>query len=167
MFTNLHDVDITSPLGFILDDSFVVAMALAWPQIKRLAIRAMYPTWGHFGPSTTALFSLARNCPLLYHLTMHVDFTRVHKPTSRPARVVQTALVAANFADSPIESPVQTARLLSSIFPALSSVRGSLGLHEEKWAEVERLVPEYAAIRADEREYGASARGPGSQLDPN
>ncbi|KAJ7113627.1 hypothetical protein C8R44DRAFT_984764 [Mycena epipterygia] len=144
---NLRHVLISSLPKFILDDAFVDAMALAWPHIKSLSIRGM--SYGHCGLSPPALFSLARSFPALRNLTLDVDFTRVHKPASQPAQATQTALVYADFADSPIGSPVETAGLLSSISPALSRVEG---VHDEKWAEVERLVPMFAAIRADEQE---------------
>ncbi|KAJ7015791.1 hypothetical protein C8F04DRAFT_1365528 [Mycena alexandri] len=144
-FHNLTEVTLSSSGGFCLDDEFVDAMALAWSDMEYLSIRG-----GVSNPTIMALHSLSRHCPRLQHLCLTVDASSVEMdhPAGTP-RVVQTALTMWNVQGSPINSSVDVAALLSSIFPSISKTYGSID--RDKWNQVEKLVPVYAAIRAHER----------------
>ncbi|KAJ6533484.1 hypothetical protein B0H19DRAFT_1185993 [Mycena capillaripes] len=148
-FPNLRKVELSSPLGFRLDDDFVEEMALAWSEIEDLSIEG-----GVFIPTIMALHSLSRHCPRLQYLSLTVDASNVEMdhPAGSP-RVIQSALTFWHAQNSPITSPVQVAHLLSSIFPSLSKIcYGSRD--KDEWEQVENLVPTYAAIRAHERQLG-------------
>jgi hypothetical protein len=144
-FPNLRKVELRSPLGFRLDDDFVDAMALAWSEIEHLSIEG-----GVSNPTIIALHSLSRHCPRLQHLSLTVDASNVEMdhPAGTP-RVIQSALTFWHAQDSPINSSVQVAELLSSIFPSLSKICASID--GDEWEQVGKLVPAYAAIRAHER----------------
>jgi hypothetical protein len=151
-FPNLRSVDLSSPLGFCLDDDFVTAMALAWPEIEHLCIRERYPVIFHSRPSnptTMALLSFSRYNPRLRHLTLAVDATDIKMDhPSRIPRAIQTTLEFLHAVGSPLDSPSKVADILSSIFPSLSRIFGG---PPGEWGEVEKLVPVLAAARADER----------------
>ncbi|KAJ7663116.1 hypothetical protein DFH06DRAFT_1324594 [Mycena polygramma] len=148
-FPNLRNVALTTP-PFDLDADFVTKMALAWTEIEYLNVVTSRP-------SIMCLLAFSRHCPRLRHLSFPVDATdgqMVHPPIT--PRTIQTALERIFVGDCPIESPVQVAQLLSSIFPSLDSICGgpSSFFHntDGPWDEVERLVPVFAAVRADERQ---------------
>ncbi|KAJ7434632.1 hypothetical protein B0H11DRAFT_1887881 [Mycena galericulata] len=156
--TNLCHLQFRAPLRFTLDDDFMAAMALAWPQIQTLVIQGVDPStlfWSDdrevLSPTTAALISLSRNCPRLRSLALYLDATRFPDHSTQIPRVRQTALLSVDFGNSRIDSPVKVAGLLSSIFPALSSIRAPK-YYTEQWREVRDLIPIFAAIRADERE---------------
>ncbi|KAF7368288.1 hypothetical protein MVEN_00149800 [Mycena venus] len=152
-FPNLRFLDIFSPQGFSFDDDFLAAMALAWPQIEQLIIGGRPPKKNP-KPRVTALAVLSRNCPRLQHLSLTVDATQLQEDHSpRRERVVQTALHSANFNDSAIESASEVAALLSSIFPSLKRVKSSSESYKEEWVEVRKLIPMFAKIRADEKQF--------------
>jgi hypothetical protein len=47
---------------------------------------------------------------------------------------------------------------LSSLFPSLSTIyTPTFSLYRLQWKEVETLVPVYAKIRADERQFGTAS----------
>jgi hypothetical protein len=147
-FPNLRKVELSSPLGFCLDDDFMDTMALAWSEIEHLSIQG-----GVFNPTIMVLHSLSRHCPRLQYLSLTVDASNVEidHPAGTP-RVIQGALAVWNAQGSPINSSVQVADLLSSIFPSLSRIYGSIA--RDEWKQVGKLVPTYAAIRAHERRLG-------------
>jgi hypothetical protein len=147
-FPNLREVRLSSQLGFCLDDNFVHEMALAWSKIEHLSIHG-----GASNPSIMALHFLSRYCPRLQHLSLTADASNVEMdhPSGTP-RVIQSALTFWDAQHSPMKSPIQVADLLSSIFPSLSAIYGSVD--PDEWKQVENLVPTYAAIRAHERQLG-------------
>jgi hypothetical protein len=150
-FPNLRKVELSSPLGFCLDDDFVNEMALAWSEIEHLSIQG-----GVFIPTIMALHSLSRHCPRLQHLsfTVYASDVEMDHPAGTP-RVIQSALTFWDAQRSPITSSVQVADLLSSIFPSLSRIcYGSID--RDEWEQVRKLVPIYAAIRAHERRLGTA-----------
>ncbi|KAJ7730091.1 hypothetical protein DFH07DRAFT_849365 [Mycena maculata] len=156
-FNNLDYLQLKTPYGFSLDDDFVAAMAVAWPQIKTLIIRAAFSNLSRSNPTPAALISLSRHSQHLRSLGLYIDATHRLNLVLQTPRVRQTALVTANFGNSPISSPIQMAGLLSSIFPALSNIRTSDSVQEKEWGEVKRLVkrlvPIFAAIRAEEKDF--------------
>ncbi|KAJ6577881.1 hypothetical protein B0H19DRAFT_1370941 [Mycena capillaripes] len=154
-FPNLTRVELTAPLGFLVDEGFAVAMALSWPRIEHLSLGAYFPFGYHSSmlkPTIMSLLSFSRNCPHLRYLSIAVDATNVQmNHPSLSSRTRQTALEELYFPNSPIHSPLQVAQLLSSIFPSVSRIRSGTFRRNDQWDEVERLVPIFAAVRADER----------------
>ncbi|KAJ7884709.1 hypothetical protein B0H13DRAFT_1889842 [Mycena leptocephala] len=147
-FPNLRKVELSSPLGFCLDDDFVNEMALAWSEIEHLSIQG-----GVFIPTIMVSIPLS-SCPRLQHLslTVYASDVEMDHPAGTP-RVIQSALTFWDAQRSPITSSVQVADLLSSIFPSLSRIcYGSID--RDEWEQVRKLVPIYAAIRAHERRLG-------------
>ncbi|KAJ7473201.1 hypothetical protein FB451DRAFT_1248738 [Mycena latifolia] len=185
-FTNLTRVSVTSPIGFCLDDDFVEAMALSWPNIESLALSRTYVTPGIYGhiedpaskspDSKASFFSLiffARHCPHLRLLQIPFDAEYrfpVSCDGSLQPRPVQKALTRLHVLDSPLHDSIRAARFLSTIFPALASVGTAREtvhgtelfvtddgtpafLWHEHWKMVGRLVPAFAAVRAEEEGY--------------
>ncbi|KAJ7150096.1 hypothetical protein C8R43DRAFT_1128151 [Mycena crocata] len=116
-----------------------------------------------------ALFSFARHCPRLLRLYLEFDATAFPEmpaeDASRAPRIIQTECRRLFVLDSPIQSPFQVAGLLSSIFPnsrVVAHAEGYThlpGLYKEKWVEVNRLLPMFAALRRDEQSFGTGERG--------
>ncbi|KAJ7208933.1 hypothetical protein GGX14DRAFT_697938 [Mycena pura] len=151
-FPNLRHVNLSSPVGFILDNEFVDDMARAWPCLDRLSIKGQhtrrFPSTSN--PTIMALQSFSRHCPHLRHLSLLVDATNIQMDhSSRTPRTIHTTLESWNPLYSSIDSPVEVAIFLSSLFPSLSKIRAPI--NKLQWKEVETLVPVYAKIRADER----------------
>ncbi|KAJ7160455.1 hypothetical protein C8R46DRAFT_1354129 [Mycena filopes] len=88
------------------------------------------------------LLPLSRHCPDLQSIALAIDATsiRMDDPARNP-RMLQTALTVADF--------------LSSVFPALANLSGREGATARRWKQVSKLMPSYAATRADERRFGA------------
>ncbi|KAJ7879814.1 hypothetical protein B0H13DRAFT_2345926 [Mycena leptocephala] len=103
-----------------------------------------------------ALHPISRHCPRLQHLSLTIDASNVEMdhPAGTP-RVVQSTLAFWHAQDSPINSSVHVAELLSSIFPSLSEIYTSMD--KDEWEQVGNLVPTYATIRAHERRLGQAS----------
>ncbi|KAJ7450157.1 hypothetical protein FB451DRAFT_1286292 [Mycena latifolia] len=175
-FTNLTRVSVTSPIGFCLDDDFVEAMALSWPNIESLALSRTYVTPGIYGhiedpaskspDSNASFFSLiffARHCPHLRFLQIPFDAEYRFTASCDGAHPSPRAGL-------PLHDSIRAARFLSTIFPALASVGTAREivhgtelfvtddgtpafLWHEHWKMVGRLVPAFAAVRAEEEGY--------------
>jgi hypothetical protein len=87
---------------------------------------------------------MSRHCPRLQHLSLTVDTSNVEMdhPAGTP-QVIQSALTFWHAQGSPINSSAQVTDLISSIFPSLSRICGSID--EDEWEQVEKLVPTYVA----------------------
>ncbi|KAJ7205540.1 hypothetical protein GGX14DRAFT_644834 [Mycena pura] len=159
-FPNFRHVELSSPVGFILDNEFVDDMARAWPCLESLSIGAQYPFDFPctLNPTIMALQSFSRHCPHLRRLSLLVDATNIQTDhSSRTPRTIHTTLKYWNTLYSSIDSPVEVAIFLSSLFPSLSTTCTSI-FYELQWKEVETLVPVYAKIRADERQFGMASQ---------
>ncbi|KAJ7220323.1 hypothetical protein GGX14DRAFT_434181, partial [Mycena pura] len=160
-FPNLRHVRLFFPLGFILDNEFVDTMARAWPCLESLWIEGQHTLYfpSTSNPTIMALQSFSRHCPHLRHLSLLVEATNIQMDhSSQTPRTIHTTLKSWDPLHSSIESPIQVAIFLSSLFPSLSTIytpRSSL--HELQWKEVETLVPVYAKICADERQFGMAS----------
>ncbi|KAJ7128819.1 hypothetical protein C8R43DRAFT_897087 [Mycena crocata] len=163
-FPNLTDVVVTLPKSgsFQLDDAFAAGMAIAWPQLVNLSLGGCDPAAPQ-SVTIMALFSFARHCPQLLRLCLAFDATRfpemLPEDASRAPRVIQTACRSLIVLDSPIQSSFQVASLLSSIFPNSRVIASPHGQHKEKWDEVNKMLPMFAALRRDERSFGTGDRG--------
>ncbi|KAJ6583415.1 hypothetical protein DFH09DRAFT_1308930 [Mycena vulgaris] len=159
-FPNLRHVELSSPVGFILDNEFVDAMARAWSRLESLSIEGQDAIIfrSALNPTIMALHSFSRHCPHLHHLSLLVDATNIQMDhPSRTPRTIHTTLRSWNSLYSPIDSPVEVADFLSSLFPSLSAISTpTFSLYRPQWDQVETLVPVYAKIRADERRFGTA-----------
>ncbi|KAJ7605660.1 hypothetical protein FB45DRAFT_1141058 [Roridomyces roridus] len=139
--------------GISFDDSFGNAMSLAWPQIKTVELgdSRTHRDPNRVSPTTETLVSFARNCPHLEGLTLRFDLTGLSVDSASPACVRQMTLKAVDFDGSHIDEPLVLAKILSSLFPALRSVRSPP--NSEPWGKVKELVAAFAVVREDERRF--------------
>lgn len=132
-FPNLVSVVLSHPVGFDLDDTAIVAMARAWPQIQYLHLEA--------GPSRhipsrvtlVGLRAFAQHCPRLRTLYLTFDASVIPKIKHD---VSQTTLEYLNVALSPINNPQRVAEFLFAVFPSLKII-GTL--HDDIVEELEEL----------------------------
>ncbi|KAJ7279976.1 hypothetical protein C8J57DRAFT_1501430 [Mycena rebaudengoi] len=139
----LRHMQLLSPVGFMLDNEFLDAIARAWSQLESLSIKGQHPVIFRSASSPTimALHSFSRHCPRPRHL-------------SRSPRTIHATLRSWDCLDSPIDSPVEVANFLSALFPSLSVISTpTFSEYRPQWEEVGMLVPIYARIRADERQF--------------
>ncbi|KAJ7213705.1 hypothetical protein C8J57DRAFT_1096745 [Mycena rebaudengoi] len=157
-FPNLRHMQLSSPAGFILDNEFVDDMARAWRQLESLSIECQHATIfdSASNPTIMALQSLSRHCPHLRDLSLLVNATNIQMDhLSRSPPTIHATLRSWDYLYSPIDSPVEVADFLSSLFPSLSKIFTSMfSVYEPQWEEVRTLVPLYARIRANERRFG-------------
>ncbi|KAJ7643112.1 hypothetical protein DFH06DRAFT_602450 [Mycena polygramma] len=151
------------------DDRFVAEMAAAWPEITRLCFSTHYVVGDPSPPPLLSLCGLSafvQHCPHLKVLRIPVDARNIPAPPNPVLWARQTALTSLHVVDSPIDSVLATAGVLSSMFPALEQVLASDESEEEvgdepriimadpvahaRWKEVEKLVPMFAKIREEE-----------------
>ncbi|KAJ7453767.1 hypothetical protein FB451DRAFT_1280753 [Mycena latifolia] len=167
-FANISSIDISSPLGFDLDDSLVEELAGAWPCIESLRLHAVRKD---IQPRATlkSLQYLAQSCPRLRLLDMSIDATFVPAPHSHGSRVIHENLLFLKAEHSPISSSLPVARFLSGIFPNLQSIEtdrdyednedaeevaenGEAIAFHQLWAEVVQQIPEFLWARQEERD---------------
>ncbi|KAJ7673876.1 hypothetical protein DFH06DRAFT_1445406 [Mycena polygramma] len=116
-FHNLTSLSISSPLGFDLDDTAVLQMALAFPRLETLYLRGSLPA---NIPRTTheCLRILARHCPRLWTIAIAFDSTAIPVPSaSLRADEQHERLHHFDVQHSPINNPSTVAQLISSVFP--------------------------------------------------
>ncbi|KAJ7253606.1 hypothetical protein C8J57DRAFT_627188 [Mycena rebaudengoi] len=158
----LRHMQLLSPVGFMLNNEFVDAMARAWSQLESLSIKGQHPVIfrSASNPTIMALHSFSRHCPRLHHLSLLVDATNIHMDhLSRSPRTIHATLRSWDCLDLLIDSPVEVANFLSALFPSLSVISTpTFSEYRPQWEEVGMLVPIYARIRADERQFGTANR---------
>ncbi|KAJ7155147.1 hypothetical protein C8R46DRAFT_1356393 [Mycena filopes] len=147
-FANLRIVELSSPLGFDLDDSALSDLAQAWPHLQDLMICAVDP-----GPPRVTLGglrALAQYCPWLSNLQLGLDATAV---PSGPQHFVQLSLMYLHVENAGITAPLLVAEFLASLFPSLWQVNTQLENLEltgipapvvqrhQGWKKVEGLLP--------------------------
>ncbi|KAJ7232472.1 hypothetical protein B0H12DRAFT_1145144 [Mycena haematopus] len=151
--TTLTWVTLAAPVGLDLDDTGAAEIARAWPRIIAFL---------HIAPRTTlrALLAFARLCPNLWRLSLPINA----RSTAAEARPTQRSLTFLNVGESPMDTPLEVAAYLSSIFPKLGRV--SAGKQKErrdepvsaevlacqsKWKAVEAALPLLRKVRAEEK----------------
>ncbi|KAF8187217.1 hypothetical protein K438DRAFT_1972853 [Mycena galopus ATCC 62051] len=156
-FPNLRHVELSSPVGFILDDEFVDTMAHAWSQLESLSIKAEHPIIfrSALNPTIMALHSFACHCPHLRHLSLLVDATNIEMDhPSRTRRMIHTTLRSWHPLYSPIDSVSEVANFISALFPSLSEISTpTYSPYRPQWEKVRELVPAYARTCADEKRF--------------
>jgi hypothetical protein len=119
-FGNLEIIQITSSVGFDLDDVTVHDMVGAWPRLQRLRLQSFHRPL----PSRVTLQclrSFAQYCPSLNFLDLAFDASDVPAAQSQNC----TPHRGLNFLDAsmcPITAPLPVARFLSSLFPSLIGI---------------------------------------------
>ncbi|KAJ7751371.1 hypothetical protein B0H16DRAFT_829888 [Mycena metata] len=160
-FTKLATLHLTSTALFVIHDETVLDAARAWPCLERLTLDFMSPPLTPPPSHLTlqSLCSLAQHCSRLRSLHITIDATTIPAP---PAVAItrQRELTRMCIAHSAISQPRAVARLLSDIFPNFRHMSGShrspsmsaeMQATYARWDEVASLVPEFVAVRAEER----------------
>ncbi|KAJ7459605.1 hypothetical protein B0H11DRAFT_1872722 [Mycena galericulata] len=177
-FTNLVNVRIVAPSGYILDDTMVSEMAHAWPFVEELRLKAREHKDLPRG-TLAALHTLAQHCSHLHTLEITIDARAVpEQPRELHARqqLLHPNLVTLDVAHSPISAPFDVARYLSATFFNLAEIltaredednddeeeleehRVEIGYHVA-WKEVLTFLPGLNDIRAEEYDYGVRSIG--------
>ncbi|KAJ7137441.1 hypothetical protein C8R43DRAFT_1109946 [Mycena crocata] len=163
-------IRVTVPFALVLDDTFITAIANAWPQLKDLSL-SRPRTINELSPSSeiriSSLAVFASNCPNLRSLELPLS-AELPEPTDlrRPS---QTTLTILRVLDSPInlDAPFPIASFLSATFPGLNQITTSWEYYSHRsarfgdsaethnrWKQVEWVLPLLIAVRkADERHW--------------
>ncbi|KAJ7020719.1 hypothetical protein C8F04DRAFT_285623 [Mycena alexandri] len=135
--------------------------AQAWPCLEDLTLDSFSRPFTPPLLTIESLYSLAQHCPRLRSLHLTLDATTLPAPRSLanglgPQRKLTTMCIA----QSAISQPRAIARLLSDIFPNLRVISqaqyfddpsAEMQANYARWKEVEGLVPEFVAVREEER----------------
>ncbi|KAJ7748374.1 hypothetical protein B0H16DRAFT_1420667 [Mycena metata] len=161
-FPNLHTLKLCGPFGIDIDDSAVLSMARAWPELTSLALCATYLPRRKLHPTLLSLLYLAEHCPKLESLELAVDASAI--PTIDAERyrgALQHKLQSWRVAGSLISSPLRVARFLSGLFTQLDLIWGvqqerappngpAVSL-EPLWTNVGVMINECYEMREEER----------------
>ncbi|KAJ7772246.1 hypothetical protein B0H16DRAFT_166659 [Mycena metata] len=160
-FTKLTSLQLTSAAIFTIHDGTMMDAAQAWPCLEDLVLDSYHRPLTPPLLTLESLYSLAQHCPRLRFLRLRLDATSL--PTARPlsnALAPQRELTSMRIAQSAISQPRAIARLLSDIFPNVRTISRAQYLGEppagmdanyDRWKEVEGLIPEFVAVREEER----------------
>ncbi|KAJ7495627.1 hypothetical protein FB451DRAFT_1478653 [Mycena latifolia] len=115
-FNSLVSVHLAHPVGFDLDDSAILAMARAWPQLQFLSL-IVRPA-RHMGCRVTlqGVSAFAAHCPILHTLELMFNATVVPEIHDISPRAAQESLSFIDVALSPIGAPHRVAEFLGGIF---------------------------------------------------
>ncbi|KAJ7036640.1 hypothetical protein C8F04DRAFT_1095209 [Mycena alexandri] len=160
-FRKLVCLTLTSTALFVIHDNTMMDAARAWPCLEELTLDfvslPLVPPPSHL--TLQSLCSLAQHCSRLRSLHITIDAT-VLPPPPAIAITPQRELTSMCIAHSAISQPRAVARLLSDIFPNfrhISASRRSSAMSVDmkatyaRWEEVVSLVPEFVAVREEER----------------
>ena len=130
-----------------VDDDIVISLSRAMPKLQTLALGSTPCRQSTGGVTTKGLLALARHCPKLYTLCVHLRVASLCEPPGIPG-MVRNAGTATSWADCALtrlevgETPVPEgsaiiiALTLLRIFPRL----GSIDFIDEGWGEVENAI---------------------------
>ncbi|KAJ6480410.1 hypothetical protein C8R45DRAFT_1216121 [Mycena sanguinolenta] len=171
-FQFLTFVELSAPAGFDLDDATVADMALAWPHLQTLELRAS--NYAHVKPRVTlgGLLPLAQYCLKLRSLQMTFDASMVPEwetlktSAKKKKRVRQEYFQTLHVAQSPVEKPFAVAAFLSSVFPKLNSITTDLDRNPAQntnalrtnWKAVELALAVLRNVRAEEKYWTGRGR---------
>jgi len=155
------------PCAILLDDAGLTTLAKHWPNLTELLIN-QDRGWGPLNHIThQGLLNLLSHCSDISRFSLCVDFSDIDVSNSRlsgsrPSNgVTNERCNVADFVTSTITNPVAIAAFLSDIFPNLVRVNEAWGddptmseegtedieVYQQRWEEVEGLVPAFAAVR--------------------
>ncbi|KAJ7174930.1 hypothetical protein C8R46DRAFT_1082069 [Mycena filopes] len=130
-FTNLTVVQLIPASGIDLSDDDILSLAQAWPHLRTLFLPTRLPYTPAKALTLRSLLNLAEHCHELKALQMVVDASTIPpvEPNRNKPRVMQCALEYWQVGASAISLPLQVARFLSAMFPALTSVNTDRGAY--------------------------------------
>ncbi|KAJ7214510.1 hypothetical protein GGX14DRAFT_333158, partial [Mycena pura] len=136
--------------------------ARAWPRLGSLMLYSFDPEPNPFlplRPTLASLYSFAQHCPRLHSLEIMLD-ARVLPITHDTSQPPQGQVAALRIGHSPIFRPSAVARFLSDIFPNLVTIARpvfykatpeEMAIRDRRWTKVKGLLPEFVAVREEER----------------
>ncbi|KAF7344825.1 hypothetical protein MVEN_01643800 [Mycena venus] len=121
VFHSLEELSLEVGEGWDLDDTIVLTMARAWPNITKLHMRPDPPTHVIRRVTLAGLRAFALHCHKLSDLSINVDARVLFEelPASEDA---QPALTALHVGYSPISNTPAVATLLFAMYPHLSLI---------------------------------------------
>ena len=150
-FTQLVDLDIGLPCdgrcSSTVDDDIVISLSRAMPKLRTLALGSVSCKQSTGGVTTKGLLALARHCPELCILCVHLQVASLCEPSVIPG-IVHNAGPAASWADCdlmklsvgeapvPERSAMMIALTLLRIFPRLEHIM----FIDKGWGEVEKAI---------------------------
>ncbi|KAG1816415.1 uncharacterized protein BJ212DRAFT_1354694 [Suillus subaureus] len=152
------------PDQFTLTPDYASALlAICWPSMQSIALGTHWGWRQQSDVSLKGLLSLVRHCPQLESIGLVMNAVTTDITCQRPGGGLRRPKVTSlNVGDSRVGDPLAVAAFLSDVFPRLLSVDAFNHLggrrrpipvakeHEEKWKEVERLLPAFSKVRAQE-----------------
>ncbi|KAJ7052020.1 hypothetical protein C8F01DRAFT_1376384 [Mycena amicta] len=161
-FSQLTTIYIHSTGGFDLNDQSIAPLARAWPSLKSFSLK--HPS-SDSELTLAALLPFAQYCPELIFIKMTFDTTIIPSSTSTSSgeRIKRPELGHLGVNRSRLDKSFPVARFLSAVFPNLGVVYNSWqeGADDEDfddvvnmlgaWQEVEELIPQLVAVRAEGR----------------
>ncbi|KAH7930244.1 hypothetical protein BV22DRAFT_66416 [Leucogyrophana mollusca] len=163
-FAKLRHLHLDTECSFALDDTTLLEMAKAWPNIVVLSLNR-YARWDIAAQVTPLGFlTLLQRCPNLAELSIAIDFSSIDSelPLDRPRSGFSTkTLEELHLGNSRVEYPIAIAAFLADILPSsvwVTTIWGSENfvdepfaqLREQRWEVVKKLLKEFAAAREQE-----------------
>jgi hypothetical protein len=158
-FRNLQQVEMEVPFSLAcVDNTLLKELAEAWPGLKSLQLDGNWPVPRKV--TLEGLLPFARWCPKLEMLQLTLDSTVL--PDFREGRdrpgggFCNTNLTLLVVGDSELEEEnvKDVAAFLSDFFPSLIEIL-SHGEGVEDWENVAELIPAFAGVRQQERNWAA------------
>ncbi|RDX53416.1 hypothetical protein OH76DRAFT_1479864 [Lentinus brumalis] len=166
----LRDLVVHINCDFDIEDATISRMARGWPLLRRLEFGFDDLNRNEHEPtvSFSCIASLAGACPHLESLRIGVDTSTVAHARSQDVRPpVSDKLTRLEVGWSVMGDPVAVAGFLSESFPRLRKVHHAwlteedfgmevpeeYEIHGELWSHVDILLPQFAKIREQERNW--------------
>ncbi|KAJ7064558.1 hypothetical protein C8F01DRAFT_1127241 [Mycena amicta] len=159
-FTKLTSILVSAVGGFQFGDGSVEELARACPALTELRLRQFIED----SPFTLSILArLAAHCKDLSAVEITVDtavIPSIYPTPDTGERLTHHALREFSAGYSALEDALPVAHFLSSMFPSLSTVRTGRdeyevdeedAIIEQRWEEVQTLIPRLGAIRKEER----------------
>ncbi|KAJ6460996.1 hypothetical protein C8R45DRAFT_1028905 [Mycena sanguinolenta] len=123
-FTNLTDIYLEPPIGFVLDDTMAWDIARAWPKVKSLHLTGSTDERRPSSMSLLGLTAFAKHCRELTRLSIGLDASTVPPLDDLTEPIVpQSSLTYLSIDMSPINDPHAVAGFVSVLFPNLASIQ--------------------------------------------
>ncbi|KAF8177978.1 hypothetical protein K438DRAFT_1769811 [Mycena galopus ATCC 62051] len=149
-FLNLETVSLEITGGLNLDDSIILEMARAWPNLKSLSLWPECPTHVERRVTLSALIFFARHCPALWHL--HLDINARVIPTVEAVGADQqphTNLTELRVQHSPILDASAVTGFLFPLFPHLTTINAGSYYADQDGVDVMEYRMRWERVEAD------------------
>ncbi|KAJ3514665.1 hypothetical protein NMY22_g14660 [Coprinellus aureogranulatus] len=139
------DIRVSKPIQ--VSPAQVEHLCVSWRSATHIHLDNQWPTTSNPSIDHSHILSIAKNCPLLAHLGLRFDASRVSNATIPKSN--HTQLRALYVGDSPIYSAAAVRQFLSAAFPSLEAVgyrsdcQWDIPIYKSRWQAV---TAEYAAI---------------------